>query len=214
MLPILNGDATLALLKKSPVKGDFVVWKDMLMEGPVSANRGKAAKGKSAEVTAKSASQAPGRQDSRRWAPDFPGRQGLEGLLGILVERVGTLFGMGRLRKRLRALAIAQDRIALPLGPPSFRQWEVERLVYGHAAFRFPREHGFFAIRAPCLERTDGPAFGIMRSTGRALRVEPGAKGHAASDPRWTRQFPGSRQAFRLLGVETPSHRGGQGAFG
>lgn len=56
MLPILNGDATLALLKESPVKGDFVVWKDMLMEGPVLADRGKSAK-----VTAKSASQAPGR---------------------------------------------------------------------------------------------------------------------------------------------------------
>jgi hypothetical protein len=35
MLHILNGDATLGLIKESPVKGDFLVWKDMLMEGPV-----------------------------------------------------------------------------------------------------------------------------------------------------------------------------------
>lgn len=37
MLHVVNGDATLALLKASPVKGTFLVWKDMLMEGPVSS---------------------------------------------------------------------------------------------------------------------------------------------------------------------------------
>ncbi len=36
MLHILNGDATLALLKQSSVQGAFLVWKDMLMEGPVA----------------------------------------------------------------------------------------------------------------------------------------------------------------------------------
>lgn len=40
MLHVVNGDATLALLKQSPVAGTFLVWKDMLMEGPVSANGG------------------------------------------------------------------------------------------------------------------------------------------------------------------------------
>ncbi len=34
MLHVLNGDSTLALLKQSTVKGDFLVWKEMLMEGP------------------------------------------------------------------------------------------------------------------------------------------------------------------------------------
>lgn len=38
MLHILNGDATLNLIKESSVKGAFLVWKDMLMEGPVSAS--------------------------------------------------------------------------------------------------------------------------------------------------------------------------------
>lgn len=38
MLHILNGDATLNLIKESPVQGTFLVWKDMLMEGPVSAS--------------------------------------------------------------------------------------------------------------------------------------------------------------------------------
>jgi len=40
MLHVVNGDAALALLKQSPVEGDFLVWKDMLMEGPLSANGG------------------------------------------------------------------------------------------------------------------------------------------------------------------------------
>ncbi|MDB5048041.1 MAG: DNA-directed polymerase subunit sigma [Fibrobacteres bacterium] len=40
MLHILNGDATLALLKQSSVKGTFLVWKDMLMEGPVTPAKG------------------------------------------------------------------------------------------------------------------------------------------------------------------------------
>ena len=40
MLHVVNGDAALALLKQSPVEGTFLVWKDMLMEGPVSADGG------------------------------------------------------------------------------------------------------------------------------------------------------------------------------
>jgi hypothetical protein len=36
MLHILNGDATLNLIKESSVKGTFLVWKDMLMEGPAA----------------------------------------------------------------------------------------------------------------------------------------------------------------------------------
>jgi hypothetical protein len=40
MLHVVNGDATLALLKQSPVKGTFLVWKDMLMEGPVAEKAG------------------------------------------------------------------------------------------------------------------------------------------------------------------------------
>ncbi len=35
MLHIVNGDETLAILKKSSITGDFLVWKEMLMEGPV-----------------------------------------------------------------------------------------------------------------------------------------------------------------------------------
>ncbi len=35
MLHILNGDTTRDLIKESSVKGTFLVWKDMLMEGPV-----------------------------------------------------------------------------------------------------------------------------------------------------------------------------------
>ncbi len=40
MLHVVNGDAALALLKQSPVEGAFLVWKDMLMEGPLSADGG------------------------------------------------------------------------------------------------------------------------------------------------------------------------------
>lgn len=40
MLHVINGDATLSLLKQSPVKGTFLVWKDMLMEGPVREKDG------------------------------------------------------------------------------------------------------------------------------------------------------------------------------
>jgi hypothetical protein len=40
MLHVLNGDATLGLIKESPVKGTFLVWKDMLMEGPVAPVKG------------------------------------------------------------------------------------------------------------------------------------------------------------------------------
>ncbi|MDB5104975.1 MAG: sigma-70 family polymerase sigma factor [Fibrobacteres bacterium] len=39
MLHILNGDTTLNLIKESSVKGTFLVWKDMLMEGPVSPTK-------------------------------------------------------------------------------------------------------------------------------------------------------------------------------
>ena len=45
MLHILNGDATLALLKQSSVKGTFLVWKDMLMEGPVPSSKAKSGSG-------------------------------------------------------------------------------------------------------------------------------------------------------------------------
>lgn len=41
MLHVVNGDATLALLKQSPVEGTFLVWKDMLMEGPLPSNGGE-----------------------------------------------------------------------------------------------------------------------------------------------------------------------------
>ena len=41
MLHVVNGDATLALLKQSPIKGTFLVWKDMLMEGPVAEKGGE-----------------------------------------------------------------------------------------------------------------------------------------------------------------------------
>jgi hypothetical protein len=53
MLHILNGDATLGLIKESTVKGDFVVWKDMLMEGPVgpAATRKGGKRGKDGEAT-------------------------------------------------------------------------------------------------------------------------------------------------------------------
>jgi hypothetical protein len=40
MLHVVNGDAALALLKQSPIEGNFLVWKDMLMEGPVSSDGG------------------------------------------------------------------------------------------------------------------------------------------------------------------------------
>jgi hypothetical protein len=40
MLHVVNGDAALALLKQSPVEGTFLVWKDMLMEGPIPADGG------------------------------------------------------------------------------------------------------------------------------------------------------------------------------
>ena len=35
MLHVVNGDSTLGLLKQAEMEGDFLVWKDMLMEGPV-----------------------------------------------------------------------------------------------------------------------------------------------------------------------------------
>jgi hypothetical protein len=41
MLHVVNGDATLALLKQSAIKGTFLVWKDMLMEGPVPGQGGE-----------------------------------------------------------------------------------------------------------------------------------------------------------------------------
>jgi hypothetical protein len=40
MLHVVNGDAALSLLKQSPVEGKFLVWKDMLMEGPIPADGG------------------------------------------------------------------------------------------------------------------------------------------------------------------------------
>jgi hypothetical protein len=40
MLHVVNGDATLALLRQSGVEGDFLVWKDMLMEGPIPSDGG------------------------------------------------------------------------------------------------------------------------------------------------------------------------------
>jgi hypothetical protein len=40
MLHIVNGDAALSLLEQSPVEGKFLVWKDMLMEGPIPADGG------------------------------------------------------------------------------------------------------------------------------------------------------------------------------
>src|SRR3954468_9732075 len=42
MIHIVNGHSTLALLKETPIQGTFLVWKDMLMEGPVSPTKGKA----------------------------------------------------------------------------------------------------------------------------------------------------------------------------
>jgi hypothetical protein len=41
MLHVVNGDATLALLKQSSVEGTFLAWKDMLMEGPLPSNGGE-----------------------------------------------------------------------------------------------------------------------------------------------------------------------------
>lgn len=35
MLHIVNGDSALALIKQTPIQGTFLIWKDMLMEGPV-----------------------------------------------------------------------------------------------------------------------------------------------------------------------------------
>ncbi len=35
MLHVVNGESTLELLKQSPITGSFLVWKEMLMEGPV-----------------------------------------------------------------------------------------------------------------------------------------------------------------------------------
>jgi Domain of unknown function (DUF1835) len=35
MLHVLNGESTLELLKKTSIKGTFLVWKEMLMDGPV-----------------------------------------------------------------------------------------------------------------------------------------------------------------------------------
>jgi hypothetical protein len=73
MLHVVNGDATLALLKQSSVKGKFLVWRDMLMEGPVSsakaapAERGTAkaasAKGRSPKAVSKSAAARGGGLD-------------------------------------------------------------------------------------------------------------------------------------------------------
>lgn len=40
MLHVVNGDAALSLLGQSPVEGTFLVWKDMLMEGPIPSDGG------------------------------------------------------------------------------------------------------------------------------------------------------------------------------
>jgi Domain of unknown function (DUF1835) len=40
MLHVVNGDAAMALLAQSPVEGKFLVWKDMLMEGPIPSDGG------------------------------------------------------------------------------------------------------------------------------------------------------------------------------
>lgn len=40
MLHVANGDATLALLRQGGVEGTFLVWKDMLMEGPIPSDGG------------------------------------------------------------------------------------------------------------------------------------------------------------------------------
>ena len=53
MLHILNGEATHALLKQSAVKGPCLVWKDMLMEGPVSPTRVAKAKTPSLPASAR-----------------------------------------------------------------------------------------------------------------------------------------------------------------
>lgn len=37
---VLNGEATLAILRRTAVPGEFLVWPDMLMEGPLSGGRG------------------------------------------------------------------------------------------------------------------------------------------------------------------------------
>jgi len=39
MLHIVNGDAALALIKQTSIEGEFLVFKEMLMEGPVHLNR-------------------------------------------------------------------------------------------------------------------------------------------------------------------------------
>ncbi len=41
MLHILNGDSTLDLLKETSLKGKFVVFREMLMEGPVTSVKGR-----------------------------------------------------------------------------------------------------------------------------------------------------------------------------
>lgn len=38
MLHVVNGDAALELLSKSGIEGNFLAWKDMLMEGPIPAD--------------------------------------------------------------------------------------------------------------------------------------------------------------------------------
>ena len=60
MLHILNGDATLNLIKDSTVKGTFLVWKDMLMEGPVSPAKTVPARGAKAsgKASAKASTKA------------------------------------------------------------------------------------------------------------------------------------------------------------
>lgn len=44
MLHVLNGDATLVLLRQSGLAGKSIVWKDMLMEGPVTTPPGGASR--------------------------------------------------------------------------------------------------------------------------------------------------------------------------
>lgn len=59
MLHVLNGEATLDLIKQSNLKGRFLVWKDMLMEGPVTAP--KHSSGKSAGAKTAGAKKAAGK---------------------------------------------------------------------------------------------------------------------------------------------------------
>jgi hypothetical protein len=100
MLHVLNGDATLALLKQSPVKGTFLVWRDMLMEGPVAP-----AKGKSGATAKRGASQSKAAKSSLK-----SGNLDLEARAVYLRDRFG--IPSRKYLSGVKAFSAAYDKAA------------------------------------------------------------------------------------------------------